>query len=641
VRGILRNRCPADWQLCAAEAVESDGTATASIGIPPQPLGPLLSLEGGRGRRHPSLVLRLLLLAFAWLAAAGAARADIQVRATLEPAVIGVGETATLTIEVHGGLSALHFQPGFELENFEVAGGPFQYEDLRIENGSFSRSLRMSWQLRPLAAGPARVRALGLRLRGQVVRLQDHEVRVQEEPTEQVASSPADQGGEDPFEQLFGHGLPWRRAERPEQPSSFLRAEAQPQRPVVGQQVVYSVYLYTREEIKAATPRELPTFRGFWVRDIAQPQHLPTFMVDVGGVRYGRIALVQKALFPLQPGRHAIEPAAVDLLSEVVERGFFGPAFTRPQQLSLRTESQVVDVQPLPPAPPGFGGAVGRLALAAGLEPRQVRLGEASTLTVSLAGQGNLQGAAPPQLAVPAGLTVFPPQQQGNEQVAGTVVQGRRTWSFVVVPNRAGRYVLQAPAVTYFDPEAKQYRAATAPPVELTALDRPAAAGRDAGGATLAPEGSSGRGGSLLLPWLFALPFGVALVVVLVRRRHLAEAQSGADAGPAPGKRSCWRRLESRLAATASETRPRQTAAAIEEAWREFLAERWEIPPGTPSTRWRDLLVAHGADAGSARELVGLADDLHYLRYAPQLSATDGLCAEALARSRRLLRRLR
>jgi hypothetical protein len=37
---------------------------------------------------------------------------------------------------------------------------------------------------------------------------------------------------------------------------------------------------------------------------------------------------------------------------------------------------------------------------------------------------------------------------------------------------------------------------------------------------------------------------------------------------------------------------------------------------------------------------VRLAGDLHYLRYAPQLSATGELIAEAVSRSRRLLRRL-
>ena len=84
----------------------------------------------------------------------------------------------------------------------------------------------------------------------------------------------------------------------------------------------------------------------------------------------------------------------------------------------------------------------------------------------------------------------------------------------------------------------------------------------------------------------------------------------------------------------------RKLWARIEEAWREYLAERWEIPPGTPTTRWGDLLEAQGADPDASRELVRLADDLHYLRYAPQLSTCGTLCGEVLDRCRKILRRL-
>jgi hypothetical protein len=46
-------------------------------------------------------------------------------------------------------------------------------------------------------------------------------------------------------------------------------------------------------------------------------------------------------------------------------------------------------------------------------------------------------------------------------------------------------------------------------------------------------------------------------------------------------------------------------------------------------------------DRDSVNEVSRLAEDLQYLRSAPQLSATDTLRAETLARSRRLVRRLK
>jgi hypothetical protein len=593
------------------------------------------------------------LTACVFFAVAIPAAAEVEIRATLEPDVIGIDETALFTVEVQGGgFGNLHLRPDFELENFEIVGGPFQHEDLRFGNRQWARSFRLSWQLRPLAVGRARVRSLSIAVRGETVSLPDREVRVQEEPTGRRARGYAPRRYDepaDPFGQLFGRrSLPWNQPKREEPPGVFLRAEVHPQRPVVGQQVLYTVHLYTREDITSISPSDVPTFRGFWVRDIPVPQHLPTEMVEIDGRRYGRVVLLQKALFPLRPGRHELEPTRMDLTLRLFERRFFGPPISRPERAELETEVKAVDVQPLPVPPPGFAGAVGRLEMAARLEPRELRLGEAATLTVTLSGEGNLHGVQEPQVETPAGLTVFPPQQGSQDHIVGTTIRGARTWSFVVVPDRAGRYTVETPEIVYFDPGRREYRVATAPAMELTA--RPKVAVGDSGsgephGIRAAAFGtagrSSGRDWTRLLPWLFALPWGLALVVTLVRRRSGPAASAETAARPTPASRQADRRLEERLAQAAAETRPRQAAARIEEAWREFLAERWEISPSVPASRWSGELAAQGADREAAEEAGRLVDDLQYLRQAPQLCATDSLCGDVVARCRRLVRRLR
>ena len=52
-------------------------------------------------------------------------------------------------------------------------------------------------------------------------------------------------------------------------------------------------------------------------------------------------------------------------------------------------------------------------------------------------------------------------------------------------------------------------------------------------------------------------------------------------------------------------------------------------------------MADRGVDREIAAGLVELADDLHYLRYAPKLAAADGLRRELQARSQKLLRGLR
>ncbi len=592
--------------------------------------------------------LPLLLLALLLAARPAAAEDEVRIEARLEPAVIGVDEIATLTFEARAtGLDHPRFRPDFELENLVVVAGPFRSEEFSFVNGAISRSYRISYRVRPRVTGRARVHSIVLSLPDQTFEMEAREIKIQEEPTGQAGRAPRP-GFSDPFERFFrGPFMPRRQ---PRGPAVFLRSEITPERPWVGQQVLYTVHLYTRDDISAIMPRELPTFRGFWVRDIPLPTSATPDMVDVGGTRYGRVVLLQKALFPLRAGRHQVEPTKVDLVARVIEQRFFGPPLSHPEQVRLSTAPQIVDVQPLPAAaPPGFTGTVGQLGLAAKLEPAQLRLGEAATLTVTLSGRGNLQGVAEPRIALPDGLTLYPPQQQSEDKTHGTTVAGERTWSYVVVPDRTGRHTLRVPEISYFDPSNGTYRSAAAPALEIRALPRLSAAGapHPVRSTALAPEGSllassllAGRLGPWppWAPWLFTLPWGIAFAVFLARRRRPLTGPTGPEAAVLAIDGDA---VERRLREAESETRPRQAAARIEEAWRELLAARWEIPSGTPPRRWGEALAARGAEPAAAAELLRLAEDLDYLRYAPQLSETGDLVTETVGRSRRLLRRLR
>jgi len=211
-----------------------------------------------------------------------------------------------------------------------------------------------------------------------------------------------------------------------------------------------------------------------------------------------------------------------------------------------------------------------------------------------------------------------------------------RSWSYLLVPRQPGSWHLPAIEVPYFDPGAGRYRFARASLPELVA--RPPAAGT-AGGGLRAGAGevgsappSRGRGawsagdGTLarVLPWVLALPLAALLVVVLARHRR------GLD-GALPA-------LRGGLEAALREERPRRAAAAIERAWRGFLAETRGLPEAAPPARWPDELRKRGVPGEACRELGRLLEDLHYLRFAPELSATAALARELVERSRRLAR---
>jgi hypothetical protein len=575
--------------------------------------------------------------------AAPAASSDLQVDARLEPEVLLPGQTALFTIKVTGGgFGRLQAEPDYRLENLAVAGGPYRAENFQMLNGAVSRSLTLAWRLRPLAPGPAAVRGLRLRVRDQVYELGDREVEVAEEsPDGRSSGGGAAAGGPPAFEDvapLPGRGPRFRSAD----PKVFLRAEATPAAPWTGEQLLYTLYLYTQGDVSSVQPEALPSFRGFWVHEVPQAQQLRPDMVVVDGERYARVVLLQRALFALQPGRLEIEAAEARLALKVPEVGLLGSFFSRVEPRDVTSNALVVEARALPPSPPGFRGAVGQLALAASLEPREVPVGEAATLSVTLSGHGNLQGLPDPTFAAPAGVRVFPPQEEGSQEVSGHAVRARRSWSYVLIPERRGRLSLPPIEVPYFDPELAGYRLAASDGLELVAVAG-ATAGAAEGGVSPGSwsEPHPVRSAALptpaafawarLTPWALALPWVLGAVLLWARRRD----------GSAAGSGRARRRLAERLRQAVGEERPRAAAALVEEAWRDYLDERWRLPPGVASTQWAQELAARGADRDAAAQLVRLADDLHYLRYAPQLSSTETLQRDLVERSRRLLRALR
>jgi len=188
----------------------------------------------------------LLLLLLTPAAYAG----EVEVKATLEPPVIGIDQAAVFTIEVRGeGVSSLRFRPSLQLDNLEASGDPSQFEDMRWTNGHFSRTFRLTWQLRPQGLGKAGVHNVVVQIQDKQIQLPDREIRVQKEPTQQAQRDRRrDEDEDDPFKQFFGRmPIPrWRPPQDDQQPAVFLRAEMQPPRPVVGQQVLYTIYLFTR-----------------------------------------------------------------------------------------------------------------------------------------------------------------------------------------------------------------------------------------------------------------------------------------------------------------------------------------------------------------------------------------------------------
>ena len=171
-----------------------------------------------------------------------------------------------------------------------------------------------------------------------------------------------------------------------------------------GQQITYTFRLYNRVQINDAKFQP-PEFKGFNAKEIEDRR---SYREMING-REHMITEVHFVLTPLSAGPQTIDPAVlqVGIVRPGSRRGrspfddFFNRAAVEPKV--LQTETVSVQVRPLPPLEGGgtFSGLVGRFDLSATIETTELKVGDSTTVTVVVQGQGNVMDAQAPGLQVP------------------------------------------------------------------------------------------------------------------------------------------------------------------------------------------------------------------------------------------------
>jgi hypothetical protein len=261
------------------------------------------------------------------------------------------------------------------------------------------------------------------------------------------------------------------RVERALDPIAFIRARAVPRQVVVGEQVTLGVYAYAgRGNFEPGVGSE-PSRDDFLAFNLMDPaQQIQGYQFEMNGRRWLTVKVQEFALFPLKSGK---------LKAGETSFGFRGPGYSKDAK-GLERKSAPIEINvtepPLDGRPAGYRlGDVGRYTLSARVEPREVPAGGSISVVAKLEGTGNV----PYALLVPEKRGVHFLEPQLIEQVAPRqgVVQGFRTFTYVVELSEPGEHDLGEITLPYYDPKARAYGVARASlgTVKVTGTAKPEA----------------------------------------------------------------------------------------------------------------------------------------------------------------------
>ncbi|HVE14448.1 MAG TPA: BatD family protein, partial [Elusimicrobiota bacterium] len=261
---------------------------------------------------------------------------------------------------------------------------------------------------------------------------------------------------------------------RPGAPDIFVTAEVDNPRPYVNQQVIFTVRLHTAVTILGNPEWIPPAFNGLLSEDLPPGGHGQ----ETSHGRSYFVSELKMAFFPTQPGKLTIAPGAIrcqiqeemniDPFAPDFFQRFFASGQMQAQTRELRTKPVELDVQALPAGKPaGFGGAVGRYKLRAEVDRKQAKAGEAVNLSVTVEGSGNLKALGDLPMPELKAFRVYDTVTALNQVKDARGVHGSKVYKTVLVPQASGPVRIPPIALSFFDPERKEYATTQSDPIDL------------------------------------------------------------------------------------------------------------------------------------------------------------------------------
>ncbi|MDH5527133.1 MAG: BatD family protein [Nitrospirota bacterium] len=562
-----------------------------------------------------------LVLAVVFLAVAVPARAEVTVRATINPQAAAVGEPVSYAVTVAGAGDVDTPQLG-DLPAFEVQGTGKSTVFRRV-NGHTSREVTFTFTLIPVREGEQVIEGTRVVADGDPYLVNRVTVTVlpasnRSRPQAPGATRPGFPQMPDPLgmrDRMFGQ-------QQVAEGDVEIDTSITPDAAWVGQQVVLTFTLRRAVDLFSSPRYSPPETPGMRALELDPPPGGDTR----AEVKDGRRWIVTKrrvALFPLASGAHEIGPAGLD---------FSINPFAAAQHLETAPITLLVKPLPTEGRPEFFDGAVGDFKFSARMDKTELRVADSVNLVVTVTGSGNLHDIRGVDLPSTGAFEVYEPEVADALINSPDGVQGTRTLTYVLVVREEGDQQIGPVRFAAFDPEASKYRTFSAGPfpVRVSAAPAPAPVAEDAPSETAVEPVTGGVSTRGSLWWALAA-FAVGLALLALRR---PPAETAASTGEYPEEAVLpvdpMREL-TRLETAAGEVDDGEFVRTLDQVVRGALGERWALPapqvdPGCAARVMRD-------DPEELRsQVVGLLEQLAALRFAPGI---DGVSREPLLEAAR------
>ncbi|HAQ18154.1 MAG TPA: hypothetical protein DCR40_02855 [Prolixibacteraceae bacterium] len=384
------------------------------------------------------------------------------VRFTMEcPEVVEAGEQFRLGFTLNERGTDLQLP---DLSNFDVLMGPStsQSSSIQIINGKTTQTLSFSYIfiLRAKKEGNFTIRPASIKVDGKTYESNTLTIQVVKGQPPQAAGQQNNQQDNQEQKQTPTGNI--------SKENLFVRIAVDKTNVSKGEQIISTIKLYISQNVplNGFDEVKLPTYEGFWTKDIEVPTQV-NFTREVYNGKIYQVGVLKKTiLFPQQTGAIRINPFEITCVVRQrvrQQQSFFDDFFDNYQMVKAKVISEpvTINVKDLPNQPANFSGAVGNFNLISSVDKTNVKSNEAVTLKLTVNGSGNLTLINPPKIELPQDFEAYEPKTSDRVIASDNGLNGSVTFEYLFIPRFAGNFTIPSVRFVFFNPSTRQFETQT------------------------------------------------------------------------------------------------------------------------------------------------------------------------------------
>jgi len=527
-----------------------------------------------------------------------------------------------------------------DLSNFDVLMGPStsQSSSIQIINGKTTQTSSFSYIfiLRAKKEGNFTIRPASIKVDGKTYESNSLTIQVVKGQPQQAASQQGGQQGNQDQEEAPAGNI--------SKENLFVRVSVDKTNVSKGEQILSVVKLYISQNVplQGFDEVKLPTYEGFWTKDIEVPTQV-NFTREVYNGKIYQVGVLKKTiLFPQQIGTIKINPFEITCLVRQrvrQQQSFFDDFFDNYRVVKAKVVSDPVsiNVKDLPNQPANFSGAVGNFSINSSIDKTTLKSNEAVTLKLTVNGTGNLTLINAPKIELPQDFEAYEPKTSDNVNASDNGLSGSISFEYLFIPRFAGNFTIPAVQFVFFNPGTRQFETRSTDAfdlkVEKGSDDQNSSVvssfskedvkmiGKDIrfikqNKSDLKPKGSSFYG-TFEFYSIYLLSIIAFAVVFVLNRKKIKENANITLVRNKRANKVALKRLKEASGFLKNNKAEQFYEAVIKALWG-YLSDKLSIPVADLNReKASEKLLSKGIDQETVTELMKIIDDCEFARYAP------------------------